>query len=118
MTNTARCGPPSTAEPAGAVAVLGIGIMGSGMARNLAAAGLPTTVWDRSPEVAAPLAGDDLTAIAGAPLAADDPDGFETDLTGQGPVRSRGLPDQLRPHRGTVGGVTPPQSTHRDNYDT
>jgi glycine/D-amino acid oxidase-like deaminating enzyme len=57
MTNTARSGQPSAAEPAGAVAVLGTGIMGSGMARNLAAAGLPTTVWDRSPEVAAPLAG-------------------------------------------------------------
>ncbi len=62
--------------------------------------------------------GDDLTATAAAPLVAGDPDGFETDLTGQGPVRSRGLPDQPRPHRGTVGGVTPPQSTHRDNYDT
>jgi 3-hydroxyisobutyrate dehydrogenase len=57
MTNTARSGPPPAAEPAGAVAVLGTGIMGSGMARNLAAAGLPTTVWDRSPQVAAPLAG-------------------------------------------------------------
>jgi 3-hydroxyisobutyrate dehydrogenase len=31
------------------VAVLGIGIMGSAMARNLVAAGLHTTVWDRSP---------------------------------------------------------------------
>ena len=38
------------------VAVLGIGIMGSAMARNLARAGLPTTVWDRSPSVTAPLA--------------------------------------------------------------
>jgi 3-hydroxyisobutyrate dehydrogenase-like beta-hydroxyacid dehydrogenase len=32
----------------GRVAVLGTGIMGSAMARNLVAAGLPTTVWDRS----------------------------------------------------------------------
>jgi 3-hydroxyisobutyrate dehydrogenase len=31
------------------VAVLGTGIMGSAMARNLVAAGLPTRVWDRSP---------------------------------------------------------------------
>ena len=31
------------------VAVLGTGIMGSAMARNLVAAGLRTTVWDRSP---------------------------------------------------------------------
>ena len=28
--------------------MLGTGIMGSAMARNLLAAGLPTTVWDRS----------------------------------------------------------------------
>jgi 3-hydroxyisobutyrate dehydrogenase len=46
------------------VAVLGTGIMGSAMARNLIAAGLPTTVWDRSQEVTAGL----LTA--GAEVAA------------------------------------------------
>src|SRR5689334_24137440 len=57
MTNTAGSGQPAAAEPTGAVTVLGTGIMGSGMARNLAAARLPSTVWDRSPEVAAPLAG-------------------------------------------------------------
>jgi 3-hydroxyisobutyrate dehydrogenase len=39
-----------------AVAVLGTGIMGSAMARNLVAAGLRTKVWDRSPEATAPLA--------------------------------------------------------------
>jgi 3-hydroxyisobutyrate dehydrogenase len=33
------------------VAVLGTGIMGSAMARNLVAAGLHTSVWDRSPAV-------------------------------------------------------------------
>ena len=38
------------------VAVLGTGIMGSAMARNLVSAGLPTTVWDRSPAATAPLA--------------------------------------------------------------
>ena len=37
-------------------AVLGTGIMGSAMARNLIAAGLPTTVWDRSASATAPLA--------------------------------------------------------------
>ena len=37
------------------VAVLGTGIMGSAMARNLAAAGLLTTVWDRSPSATASL---------------------------------------------------------------
>jgi 3-hydroxyisobutyrate dehydrogenase len=38
------------------VAVLGTGIMGSAMARHLVAAGLSTTVWDRSPSATAPLA--------------------------------------------------------------
>jgi 3-hydroxyisobutyrate dehydrogenase len=37
------------------VAVLGTGIMGSGMARNLIKVGLPTTVWDRSESAAAAL---------------------------------------------------------------
>jgi 3-hydroxyisobutyrate dehydrogenase len=38
------------------VAVLGTGIMGSAMARNLVGTGLPTTVWDRSPSATASLA--------------------------------------------------------------
>jgi 3-hydroxyisobutyrate dehydrogenase len=38
-----------------AVAVLGVGIMGSAMARNLLKAGLPTTVWDRSATATTPL---------------------------------------------------------------
>jgi 3-hydroxyisobutyrate dehydrogenase len=38
------------------VAVLGTGIMGSAMARNLVSAGLRTTIWDRSPTTTAPLA--------------------------------------------------------------
>jgi 3-hydroxyisobutyrate dehydrogenase len=38
------------------VAVIGTGIMGAAMAGNLIAAGLPTTVWDRSPDATAPLA--------------------------------------------------------------
>jgi len=42
--------------------------MGSAMARRLAAAGLHTTVWDRSPQVTAPL------AAAGALVAASAPD--------------------------------------------
>jgi 3-hydroxyacyl-CoA dehydrogenase len=41
------------------VAVLGSGIMGSAMARRLVAAGLPTTVWDRSPSATAPLCASD-----------------------------------------------------------
>ncbi len=46
------------------VAVIGAGIMGSAMARNLIAAGLPTTVWDRSKSATEPL------SQAGASVAA------------------------------------------------
>jgi 3-hydroxyisobutyrate dehydrogenase len=46
------------------IALLGAGIMGSAMARNLLRAGLNTTVWDRSPAATAPLSG------AGARVAA------------------------------------------------
>jgi 3-hydroxyisobutyrate dehydrogenase len=54
------------------VAVLGAGIMGSAMARNLAAAGLDTQVWDRSPEAVAALAGTGAAAAASAPDAVRD----------------------------------------------
>jgi 3-hydroxyisobutyrate dehydrogenase len=46
------------------VSVIGSGIMGSAMARNLIAAGLPTTVWDRSKTATEPL------SKAGASVAA------------------------------------------------
>ncbi|HEX4220187.1 MAG TPA: NAD(P)-dependent oxidoreductase [Acidimicrobiales bacterium] len=45
-----------SASPDVGVAVLGTGIMGSAMARNLTAAGFRTAVWDRSPSATAPLA--------------------------------------------------------------
>ena len=55
------------------VAVLGTGIMGAGMARSLLREGIATTVWNRSPEKAKPLADDGATvadtaaeAVAGA----------------------------------------------------
>jgi 3-hydroxyisobutyrate dehydrogenase len=48
-----------------AVTVLGTGIMGAGMATNLARAGLETTVWNRTPDKARPL------ADAGARVAED-----------------------------------------------
>jgi 3-hydroxyisobutyrate dehydrogenase len=54
------------------VAVLGAGIMGSAMARNLAAAGLDTRVWDRSPEAVAALAGTGAAVAASAPDAVRD----------------------------------------------
>ena len=55
------------------VAVIGAGIMGSAMARNLAAAGLDTQVWDRSPAASAALA-DAGAAAASAPDAVRDAD--------------------------------------------
>ena len=55
------------------IAVLGTGIMGAPMARNLAAAGLEVSAWNRSRERAEPLASDGVTiadtageAVAGA----------------------------------------------------
>jgi len=51
------------------VAVLGTGIMGSAMARNLIRAGLPTTVWDRSAGATAALA-DAGAQVASTPAAA------------------------------------------------
>jgi 3-hydroxyisobutyrate dehydrogenase len=44
------------------VAVLGIGTMGAGMARNLLKAGLPVDVWNRTPERAAALAAEGAVA--------------------------------------------------------
>jgi 3-hydroxyisobutyrate dehydrogenase len=44
------------------VALLGLGTMGAGMARNIAAAGMPLRVWNRSPEKAEPLA--DVATVA------------------------------------------------------
>ncbi|WP_028933848.1 NAD(P)-dependent oxidoreductase [Pseudonocardia spinosispora] len=51
------------------VALLGTGIMGAGMARNILAAGLPLTVWNRSRDKAAPLA-DEGATVADTPAEA------------------------------------------------
>jgi 3-hydroxyisobutyrate dehydrogenase len=55
-----------------AVAVIGAGIMGSAMARNLAAAGLTTRVWDRSASATGPLANAGVVVAASAPDAVRD----------------------------------------------
>jgi 3-hydroxyisobutyrate dehydrogenase len=51
------------------VALLGTGTMGAGMARNLAAAGLPLRVWNRTRDKAEPLAEVGAT-VAGSPAEA------------------------------------------------
>ena len=56
--------PQRATQTLSGVAVLGTGIMGAAMARNLLAAGLSTTVWARTPTATAPL------AEAGATVAA------------------------------------------------
>lgn len=56
------------------IALLGTGIMGAPMARNMAAAGLEVTAWNRSREKAEPLAEDGVTvadSVDGAVGAAD-----------------------------------------------
>jgi 3-hydroxyisobutyrate dehydrogenase-like beta-hydroxyacid dehydrogenase len=50
------------------VAVIGCGLMGSALARNFAANGLKVGAWNRSPEKAQAIAGDNVTAV---PSAAD-----------------------------------------------
>jgi 3-hydroxyisobutyrate dehydrogenase len=59
-------GPP---DPGISVAVLGAGIMGSAMARNLLAAGFRVTVWDRSAAAVALLAEDGAMVAGSAPEA-------------------------------------------------
>jgi 3-hydroxyisobutyrate dehydrogenase len=81
----------STARPA--VAVLGVGIMGSAMARNLLRAGLPTTVWDRSAAATAPLAAAGATAASAAADAVGDAEVVITMLPTADVVRSVVLDD-------------------------
>jgi 3-hydroxyisobutyrate dehydrogenase len=58
-----------TNRPRSTVAVIGAGIMGSAMTRNLVAAGLSTRVWDRSAAATAPL-GDAGAVVAPSARAA------------------------------------------------
>ena len=72
MTDNAPSGQSAAAEPGDTVAVLGTGIMGSAMARNLVAAGLRTTVWDRSEQATAALASAGALAAASPQEAVSD----------------------------------------------
>jgi 3-hydroxyisobutyrate dehydrogenase len=93
-----------------AVTVLGTGIMGAGMARSIAAAGLDTTVWNRDPDKARPLADD------GARVATDPVDAvsaadvvvtmlFDTDAVAavMGPLLAHLRPDAVWLQTSTVG---------------
>jgi 3-hydroxyisobutyrate dehydrogenase len=56
------------------VAVIGAGIMGSAMTRNLVAAGVNTRVWDGSPAATAPLAAAGAVVAPSARMAVQDAD--------------------------------------------
>ena len=70
------------------VAVLGTGIMGAGMARSLLREGIDTTVWNRSPERAKPLADDGARVAATAAEAVAESDVVVTMLFDIEPVLS------------------------------
>lgn len=62
------------------VAVLGTGLMGAGMARNLSAAGHEVRAWNRTPSRAEPLAADGVRVVADAAQAVRGADAVVTML--------------------------------------
>ena len=77
------------------VTVLGTGIMGAGMARNLVRAGFEVTVWNRDTAKASPLAGDGATVAGSAETAVAGADVVLTMLFDAGAVTevmTRALP--------------------------
>jgi 3-hydroxyisobutyrate dehydrogenase len=70
------------------IAFLGLGHMGTPMARNLVAAGLDVTVWNRTRERAAPLAGAGAAVAGSAAKAVRSADIVITMLTGPPAVES------------------------------
>ena len=70
------------------VAILGTGIMGSAMARNIADAGLDVRAWNRSREKAKPLADDGVTVADSAADAVGEADAVLTMLADADAVRS------------------------------
>src|ERR1700753_3052129 len=91
----------SAASPV-AVALLGTGIMGAGMGRTIARAGLPLRVWNRTRDRAEPLAADGATVgdspadtVRGADIIvtmmADGPAVFEVVSAAGGGLGARGV---------------------------
>ncbi len=77
------------------VTVLGTGIMGAGIARNLVRAGFEVTVWNRTAERAAPLADDGATVAGDAAAATDGADVVLTMLFDAAAVSA--VLDEVRP---------------------
>ncbi len=99
-------GGPAAGGPGTAVAVLGTGIMGSAMARRLAAAGLRTAVWDRSPQVAGRLAAAGALVAGSAPQAAAGADVVITMLPTAEVVEQVIFGGGVRRRRGVGAGMT------------
>jgi 3-hydroxyisobutyrate dehydrogenase len=75
------------------IAVLGTGIMGAAMARNLAKAGLETRAWNRTREKAEPLADDGVAVADSAAAAVEGADAVITMLADANAVREVSLGD-------------------------
>ena len=89
------------ADPIRSIAVLGTGIMGAPIARNLAKAGLQVSAWNRTRDKAAPLADDGVRVEDSAAAAARDADAVLTVLTdGQAveEVMAGGALEAMRDH--------------------
>ena len=78
------------------VAVIGAGLMGATMARNLLEAGIRVRVWNHSREKAEPLTQDLRMKIAGAVVARFD----EAIEAGQGEEDMAAVYEAARPERG------------------
>ena len=65
-----KIGEDGMSAPAGPVAVVGLGAMGSRIARRLHASGEEVVVWSRTPEKAVPFAGMSGGAVASSPAEA------------------------------------------------
>jgi 3-hydroxyisobutyrate dehydrogenase len=76
------------ADPVRSVAVLGTGIMGAPMARNIARSGLEARAWNRTCEKAEPLANDGIAVVESAAAATEGADAVVTMLTDAGAVRT------------------------------
>jgi 3-hydroxyisobutyrate dehydrogenase len=90
------------------VALLGTGIMGAGMAKNIAKAGIPIKVWNRSRERAEPLAEHGITVVDTAAEAVDGADVVITMLFDADAVEAvmKGItlaPDAVWAQMSTVG---------------
>jgi 3-hydroxyisobutyrate dehydrogenase len=71
----------TVADPIRSLAVLGAGIMGAPIARNLAKAGFQVSAWNRTPDKAAPLADHGVRVEDSAAAAARDADAVLTMVT-------------------------------------